>query len=155
FDTFGFPRIESKDGGQYKGTLGALAARKIELIVDNLPVGAQMGGISGAPCIINGEIVGVIQQALANAADEAIKASLYMLPVERAIATFPGLLPSWDDGTDIAFQPRVERSLPGDKDLLRRVGGRLGLPEERRALRQVARCILAKDIETVAEALSD
>src|SRR5262249_35747814 len=113
FDTFGFPRIESKDGGQYKGTLGALAARKIELMVDNLPVGAQMAGISGALCIVNGEIVGITQQALANEADEAIKASLYMLPVERAIATFPGLIPSWDDGTDIAFQPRVERSLPG------------------------------------------
>jgi hypothetical protein len=152
--TFGFPERERDIGGEYQGTLGALAPKKIELLVDNLPLGADMGGISGAPCLVDGEIVGVIQQSLADENNRATKASLYMLPIERAIASYAGLL-DWNDGTKVPFEREVEIRLPDDGATLDLVGERLGLAQDRRARHQIARCLLAKDARRVAGALGD
>lgn len=158
FTTFGFPRVasEKQEGGDYAGQLlGPLDAqiRKIELGVALLPVGERMGGISGAPCLVNGAIVGVIQQSLADENDKAVKASLYMFPIARAVDRFAGLVGV--DDTRVPFDTIVEASLPDDAAILSRAGERLGLPAARRARPQVARCALAKDVSIVAKAFWD
>jgi hypothetical protein len=154
FDIFGFPKHENDNGGQYVGELGKLGGTKVELLVDNLPVGAYMGGISGAPCLVSGEIVGIVLQSLANQQDQAVKASLYMLAIEHAIASFVGLC-EWNDGREILFQRKVSGCLPNDPAILNSAGGKLGLDAQRRSREQVARRILAKDVESVADALSE
>jgi hypothetical protein len=150
--TFGFPDHEKESGGEYQGTLGALGPRKVELLAHDLPLGTDMGGISGAPCIVKGEIVGIILQFLADDHGRAAKGSFYMLPIERAIASYAGLL-DWNDGRKVPFEREVETRLPDDSAVLHWIGERLGLAEERRARRQVARCMLAKNVECVAQAL--
>jgi hypothetical protein len=152
FETFGFPHAEQDLGGQYTGRLGALGGHIVELLLDNLPVGAEMGGISGAPCIVNGEVVGIILQSLADEDGRATKASLYMLAIEKAVAHFASLV-DWKDDTELVFQRKVTNCLPADPTHLDDAGARLGLDQKRRSREQVARRMLVKDVEAVADAL--
>jgi hypothetical protein len=150
FKTFGFPEHERDVGGEYQGTLGAFGPKKIELRVANLPLGADMRGISGAPCIVNGEIVGIILQSLTDEREQATKASFYMLPIERAIASYAGLL-DWNDGRKVPFEREVETRRPEDEAAIDWIGGRQGLAQEGRARHQVSRWARMNGVERIAK----
>jgi trypsin-like peptidase len=153
FRTFGFPKIEADDGGEYTGTFGVWSeVGRIEAFVDNVAAGMVLGGISGGPCIVDGRVVAMILQSLADAQRAAVKSSFYIAPIERAMSRCAGLV-AWDDGTDMTFQGDVQANLPDDADRLRQAGACLGLPEARRVPRQIARRLLSSRLADVGEAL--
>jgi hypothetical protein len=154
FKTFGFPKVEGDDGGTYEGRIASWGLRKIELHSDGIQAGAKLPGISGAPCIVNGNVVALIVQARLDAAQGAAKPALYAVPIERAWRGCEGLV-AWDDNEKVLFQDEVEVNLPVEPLALRAVGMRLGMPAARADDRtQVARRILATGITAAATALS-
>jgi hypothetical protein len=153
FKTFGFPKYVPVDGTELSGTIGALGPRTVQLTVGQLPVGQDMRGISGAPCLVDGHIVGIVQQQLANENNKSIAAVLFMLPIDVAMAGH-AIVP-WEDGTKLMFQDLVEANLPADDKVLDVAGDRLGLAQGTRTRTFVARRLLVSGLYGASDALKD
>lgn len=138
FTTFGFPGNEAEVGGVYAGTVVDLA-RKSELACPQILLGAPMGGISGAPCVVDGRVVAMIVQALLDEQGGARKPALYAMAIEHA--ALGGRIP-WDCDDLLPFEPQVRTLLPSDEAALAAGAKRLGLPAAQAGVGGVARRLL-------------
>ncbi|MFO0601608.1 MAG: serine protease [Polyangiales bacterium] len=138
FTTFGFPGNEAEIGGDYDGTVGS-GAKKMELTSPQILAGAPMGGLSGAPCVVEGRVVGVIVQALLDEQGGARKPTIYAIPIEYAAR---GGRLAWDCDDVLPFEPEVRTLLPRDEAALAAAARSLGLPIAQAGVGGVARRIL-------------
>ncbi len=153
FESFGFPTKEADNGGEYRGTFGLWeepSRGTIEVAIDGMAPGMDMSGISGAPCVYQGQVVAMILQQLADAKGMAVKPSLYVVPIERAMRGCEGI--AWDDGGRMLFQEEVAANLPDSPGALQRIGVRLARPHV--ATRDlVARRLLSSEFPVATPAL--
>ncbi len=156
FATFGFPDLEQDTGGLYQGAFGVWSDdldHTIEAPIANLPLAQKPGGISGAPCVVNDQVVAMILQALTDVQERAQKSSLYVAPIERVVRGWDGLV--WDRGDAMAFEKAVIARLPTDPSMLIEAGAALGLSAARaQDRRAVARRMLSTPIRVAAAALA-
>lgn len=138
FETFGFPDQEAEVGGGYTGKLLDWGW-KSELTAEQILVGAPMGGISGAPCVVDGCVVAMIVQALLDDQRRAVKNSLYAIDIERA-ARGAGL--PWSDAAELPFEATVRDVLPSGPGALVNAARALRVPLEQATPSRVARRIL-------------
>jgi hypothetical protein len=149
FETFGFPDQEADIGGSYGGTIIDWDG-KSELTSPQILVGAPMGGISGAPCVVDGQVVAMIVQALLDEQRRAVKPSLYAVTIERAAR---GGRLAWDEAATLPFQAQVQNRLPTDAGALAAAARRLGLPEAQAQAVNVARRLLRSRLAPATDAL--
>lgn len=142
FGTFGFPEAEADIGGTYAGTIVDLDG-KSELNCPQIFAGARMGGISGAPCIVDGQVVAVIVQALLHEQVGAAKPSLYAITIERAAK---GGRLAWDEVAALPFEAEVRSRLPTDAAALVAAATRLGLPPAQEQGASIARRLLRSNL---------
>lgn len=151
FTTFGFPDLEKEWGGAYHGTIGMWGKDTIELAATNIVTGMAMGGISGAPVVVDGRSVAIILRSLADDKRRAMKGSLYAVPIERAVRGCEGLL--LDDAGPMPFEQEIAVRLPEKKAALIAAGDKLGLPAERATAAQIARRMLSSELKPAGAAL--
>lgn len=101
--TFGFPRemgtLGLAHGGTVRNAAGAVSATaafpSIQLFSDEAAAGtgAQVRGLSGAPCIVNNRVVGILRQALHGAEGESVAGTLFATPIAAVRAKCGKRLP--------------------------------------------------------------
>lgn len=89
--TFGFPRemgpLGMAHGGTVRNAAAAVSASQafpsIQLFSDEAAAGggAQVRGISGAPCVVNNRVVGILRQALQGEDGASVAGTLFATPI--------------------------------------------------------------------------
>jgi hypothetical protein len=102
--TFGFPKEMGPLGLAHGGTVRNVAASvsatqaypSIQLFSDEAAAGAgaQVRGLSGAPCIVNDRVVGILRQALHGADGESVAGALFATPISAVRARCGKRLPA-------------------------------------------------------------
>ncbi len=155
FTTFGFPVPEQDIGGEYSGTVGVWQDRLVQLTSPEIVAadkgGTRLGGISGAPCMVGGRVVGMVLKSLANVAGQAQKAVLFIRPIALAVRGREAAV-DWDDGKPVVFQDLVVSNLPDSPVRLELAATALGLPGVREAP-PIARRLLRNKLAVARDAL--
>jgi hypothetical protein len=102
--TFGFPRemgpLGMAHGGTVRNTAASVSASQahpsIQLFSDEAAAGAgaQVRGLSGAPCLVNSRVVGILRQALHGEDGESVAGTLFATPISAVRAGCGKRLPA-------------------------------------------------------------
>jgi hypothetical protein len=150
WNTFGFPDVAAHDGGDFDGPITSWEP-PIARLRSDAATGVKMRGISGAPCIVNGDIVALIGSALLD--DELCQGGVLLaIQVREIVAAAGGRLP-FSKPVDVPFERRVRSLLPDDDpDALRDAAKLLGIPD-RPFHGDVARGVILAGVELAAQVL--
>jgi hypothetical protein len=125
--TFGFPDVAAHVGGDFDGPITSWETRTVRLRSD-AATGVRMRGISGAPCVVNGDIVALIDSALLE--DERCQGGVLLAVQARSIAAAAGGRLPFAQPVPVPFEHRVRALLPRDNDAAVHDAARLlGIPE--------------------------
>jgi hypothetical protein len=152
WDTWGFPTVAPVEGTGYWGS-SAIEADVFEVSCPELHE-SMVDGISGAPLVVGGDVRGIVQQAFMTqdaAGRLRTEDSKLRARTLRSVMASVGTQLSWDDYSDLPFEPHVKEAVAGlfrDPVRLSELGKNVGvnvtavrrelLPDKiaRRALRQ-------------------
>ncbi|GEM_PF-6496467 len=157
FTTYGYPISRDEvNGGTFYGEVLRWDREPSEvdcknLLADPKKGGEDVGGISGAPLIVDGRAVGIIIQAFADlTSGGVVTTNLYVRPIDGVAAKLGQV--SWDDGAPVEFQEVVAAKLPDDAERLREASAVLGMKgvASRKA---IARGLLRSSLSTAGRVL--
>lgn len=152
WSTFGFPAGTGALAGWYDGTVQAWTDRDAQLH-SAAATGVLMSGISGAPCLIGGKLVGLIDRAILDGNGVCHGGVLTARNVAAIAAAAAGHLPfENDDGTDVPFRRRVTELLPDTPQLRKDASTALKLPYTP-APDEIARRLLLAEVDVAGSAL--
>ncbi|MCK6685409.1 MAG: serine protease [Thermoanaerobaculia bacterium] len=154
WSTFGYSEAQPQKGGTHFGEILLSKDDEIELydVVAAAGSGGFVSGLSGAPCVFEGHVVGILVEALQKDR-QSVHAKVYALPIERvAAACGLALAPGEQD-----FEADVRDALQNvTGTTLVRLAGSLNVPpmEEEDALRlHTARALILAPVAKLQDAL--
>jgi hypothetical protein len=156
WSTYGYNDAQREGGGSHSGQIEGLNADgEIELFSKQAAAGQGgfVSGCSGAPCVFEGHVVGIILEALQDGKQRAVHGGVYALPIE-SVAKACGLTLA---PVRSEFSADVEAALAGvSGDMLLNLATALDVPhtESEPGLRTwIGRALLAATPDTVRRAL--
>lgn len=143
--TFGFPEAALHAGNAYPGTITAWGER-VARLHSPLAASVAMSGISGAPCVVGGEVVALIRRAI----DGGVLLALHAREIARAAG---GRLP-FPAQVAVPFEREVRKYLPADDpDALRDGARKLELGDDA-GIDRIARQMLLAGVLAAEAALA-
>jgi len=124
--TFGFPDVAAHVGGDFDGPITSWETRIARLRSD-AATGVRMRGISGAPCVVDGRAVALIDNASLD--NELCQGGMLQATQIREIASAAGGRLPFSQPVDVPFEREVRALLPkDDPDALGEAAELLGIP---------------------------
>jgi hypothetical protein len=137
-------------GGDFDGPITSWETRIARLRSD-AATGVKMRGISGAPCVVGGDAVALIDSASLD--DELCQGGVLLAIQVREIAAAAGGRLPFSQPVDVPFERLVRTLLPkDDPDALRDAAKLLGIPD-RPFHGDVARGVILAGVELAAQVL--
>lgn len=157
WSSFGYTDAEPDTGEPHSGQVELVESDVIHLYGKQAAAGkgGRVSGLSGGPCIVEGQVVGLVLDALQQGTQrESVHGALYALPIQK-VAAACGL--PFESTAALPFQGEIEQAISGlGGTFLREVAEKVGVvsalsePALRRA---VARALLGADATTSREVL--
>lgn len=156
WSTFGYGDAQPETGEPHTGKVVLDDVDFIHLYDDQAAAGTGgfLAGFSGAPCVCEGHVVGILIDALKKKGGKSAHGAVYALPIQKVVdACGLKLLPA-----QVPFEVEVDAALSHvNGESLAKLADELGVPrmEDETARRLwTARAVLAKDNATVCNALA-
>jgi hypothetical protein len=154
WDSVGFARKYAKQRGRFKGVIRG-GIDRYDLFCEGLGASyEEVKGLSGAPCIVDGEAIALITDVLRRNDGTIVGEQLIALPMEDIVSA-KSLL-EYGDGPDLPWQNVFESAFIGLQDIDLETAAehaRLTAPLSPTFRRQLARRVIGQGVGVVASVI--